>query len=160
MYSLPYFYTVQEPRNYITNILLAEDDEDDRAFFAEALTDINPNIELSHAHDGNQLLDLLNGGLNLLPEAVFLDLNMPLKNGFESLKEIRANAALDKVAVIILSTSWHQATIDTVYTLGANMYIIKPNSFHRLKDVIEKVLTTHLADIVPQPPKENFVLSS
>ncbi len=157
---MPYFYTVQEPRNYINNILLAEDDDDDRAFFAEALTDINPDIQLSHAHDGNQLLDLLNGGLNPLPDAVFLDLNMPMKNGFESLKEIRAKAAVDKVAIIILSTSWHQATIDTVYMLGANMYIIKPNSFPRLKDVIEKVLTTSLADMLPQPPKENFVLPS
>lgn len=80
----------------------------------------------------------------VLPQLIFLDLNMPIKNGLECLKEIRSDEKLKNISIAIYSTSNNQKDIENTFTYGANVYITKPSDFNTLKNLLEKaVLTTH-----------------
>jgi CheY-like chemotaxis protein len=107
-------------------ILLAEDDEDDRFFFRQAVLDSGIEAELTAVADGTQLIDLLlDRPEPLTPDVIFLDLNMPGINGKAALQEIRRQEKLAAVPVIILSTSIRLKDIDDTYRDGANRYISK-----------------------------------
>jgi CheY-like chemotaxis protein len=127
-------------------ILLADDDPDDRAFFAAALTEIANPTRLSTVQNGEELMDLLANENLKLPDVLFLDLNMPRKNGFECLIEIDANEKLKDLSVIIFSTSYPQNKnyelnlINTLFRMGAQVYIRKPNDFNQLKQLIRHTL--------------------
>ena len=83
------------------NLLLADDDEDDRIFFNEALQELPIDTSLNTVNDGQQLMNLLTSISTTLPDIIFLDLNMPLKTGYECLKEIKLNEKLKCLPVII-----------------------------------------------------------
>jgi CheY-like chemotaxis protein len=141
------------------NLLLADDDDDDCDFFKEALDEISVTANLSMVHDGVQLMERLeNTALNNLPDVVFLDLNMPRKNGLECLAEIKANQKLQNLPVIIFSTSLDSEIVDNLYKKGASYYIRKPGDFSKLKKVIEKALTTASENQFKQPERTNFIL--
>ena len=121
-------------------IVLVDDDEDDRMFFAEALQEIEINTELTEFHNGQEVLDYLSGDLESFPHLVFLDLNMPIMDGFQCLKEIRSNPDLKQLVVAIYSTSSSERDIEETFVNGANIYINKPNSFDELKRTISQVV--------------------
>src|SRR5580698_1127062 len=94
------------------NIMLADDDPDDRYFFEEALRDFPLPTQLTVVHDGEQLIQLLTNEVNELPHILFLDLNMPRKNGFECLSEIKTSEKLKQLPVIVFSTSFEQEVVN------------------------------------------------
>ena len=122
------------------HILLADDDEDDRAFFSEAITELKMDNKLTLFEDGKGLMDYLLHPDIKLPHILFLDLNMPGKTGLDCLKEIRANSRFKDVSVAIYSTSSSEKDIEDTFIEGANIYIKKPNDFSMLKKVIKEVL--------------------
>ena len=144
--------------NQILNIALADDDEDDRLFFQEAIDDISIRTKLSMFNDGQELMDYLNLPKIILPNLVFLDLNMPIKNGMQCLKEIRANPALDRVCIAIYSTSCSEKDIEDTFVHGANIYLNKPNNFSKLRDSIEKVLQINWQYHTSNLNRDNFLL--
>src|ERR1700675_4386029 len=101
------------------NILLADDDGDDCYFFKEALKECPVSTHLTTVPDGEHLMHLLTNGTRELPDVLFLDLNMPRKNGFECLSEIRENKKLKDLPVIIFSTSFEQEVVNLLYQNGA-----------------------------------------
>ena len=90
------------------NIQLADDDIDDRSFFEKALKEVSISNHLTTVNDGEHLMKYLADNLEQLPNILFLDLNMPRKNGFECLVEIRENEKLKDLSVVIFSTSYPQ----------------------------------------------------
>ncbi|MFD2940687.1 response regulator [Flavobacterium notoginsengisoli] len=142
------------------NLLLADDDEDDCLFFKEALDETSINAPLSIVHDGVQLMDYLksNNTTANFPDVLFLDLNMPKKNGLECLAEIKADEKLKKLPVIIFSTSLDSEIINNLYKNGASYYIRKPGDFSKLKKVIEIALTAASENNFKQPERANFIL--
>ena len=114
---------------HATNIILADDDEDDCLLFEEALKEIPLPTQLSIVHTGNQLMTRLTQKKEKLPDVIFLDLNMPGKNGFACLKEIRLNSKLENLPVFIFSTAFDQDMINLVYKDAAHYYIRKPSEF-------------------------------
>ena len=122
------------------HILLADDDEDDRAFFSEAITELKMDNKLTLFEDGKGLMDYLLHPDIKLPHILFLDLNMPGKTGLDCLKEIRANSRFKDVSVAIYSTSSSEKDIEDTFIEGANIYIKKPNDFSMLKKVIKEVI--------------------
>jgi len=124
----------------ITNIFLADDDEDDRFIFNEALKEIQMPTTLFTANDGEELMAALNSLTGNPPDVLFLDLNMPRKNGFQCLREIRQNRNLRSLRIIIFSTSYESDVIELLFKTGADHYIKKPTEFNELKNVIESVL--------------------
>jgi CheY-like chemotaxis protein len=121
-------------------ILLADDDEDDRTFFSEAIAELKMSNQLTLFNDGKDLMDYLTQPDVSLPHILFLDLNMPYKNGLDCLKEIRADQRYKDVSVAIYSTSSSEKDIEDTFVEGANIYIKKPNDFSQLKKVIKEVV--------------------
>lgn len=122
------------------NILLADDDTDDCLFFKKALEELSVNSELNIVNDGEQLMNYLDENSDNLPLVLFLDINMPRKNGLECLGEIRQNRKLKDLPVVIFSTSNSWDTINTLFRSGAHVFIHKPSDFSQLKQVIHHAI--------------------
>ncbi|PWB27015.1 response regulator [Flavobacterium sp. HTF] len=141
------------------NLLLADDDEDDCAFFKEALDELHLPVSLVTVNDGVQLMDFLSEkSVDNLPDILFLDLNMPRKNGSECLTEIKKIEKLQQLPVIIFSTSLDINIVDLMYEKGAMHYIRKPGDFSQLKKVIGNALAVTTENNFNQPAKEDFIL--
>ena len=122
------------------NLLLADDDKDDCLFFREALEELPFTANLVMVHDGVQLMQYLKQNTGMLPDILYLDLNMPRKNGFECLSEIKKHKKLRQLPVIIFSTSFNPQIVDHLQQQGAQYYIRKPAEFSNLKKVILRSL--------------------
>ncbi|KPM32118.1 Response regulator receiver domain-containing protein [Croceitalea dokdonensis DOKDO 023] len=142
----------------IMKIALADDDVDDRMLFEEAIESIAIKTQLNLFVDGQQLMDHLQKSKLALPEIIFLDLNMPIKNGMQCLQEIRGDQTLRHLCVAIYSTSSSEKDIEETFVQGANIYINKPNSFGALKKAIEKVLKINWQYHTSNLNKGNFLL--
>ncbi len=154
------------------NIILADDDMDDCLFFKEAVEELQLPTQLSTLHDGEQLMQHLNNavrtqnlpagqaGFASLPDVLFLDLNMPRKNGFECLSEIKRNQKLRQLPVIIFSTSFEQEVVNLLYKNGAQYFIRKPSEFSQFKKIVHQTITTlTVPQKISQRTRENFVLT-
>ncbi|HEY0031087.1 MAG TPA: response regulator, partial [Bacteroidia bacterium] len=102
------------------NIVLADDDKDDHFLFAKALQEMPVSTCLTPISDGEKLMRYLSENLKQLPDVIFLDLNMPRKNGSECLTEIKLNRRLQHLPIIIYSTSFHKDILDLLYKYGAS----------------------------------------
>jgi CheY-like chemotaxis protein len=140
-------------------LLLADDDEDDCLFFIDALAELPVATHLTTVHDGEQLMHWLTTNTGPLPQALFLDLNMPRKGGYECLVEIKADQRLRQIPVIIFSTSFEKEVADLLFKKGAISCIRKPTDFSQLKQAIQQALSlltpangTHSAteEVVPK----------
>jgi PAS domain S-box-containing protein len=120
-------------------LLLVDDDIDDIESLTEIIFDISPTINVSVAKNGNEMIKLLESEAQL-PDFIFLDLNMPIKTGFECLTEIRSSEKWKAIKVVVLTTSTQREQINEVYKLGADLYIRKPNSYNAFKDMLSKCL--------------------
>lgn len=125
--------------NKIKHILLADDDTDDCYFFKQALAELNVTAKFTNVFDGEQLMVFLKEGIEL-PDVLFLDLNMPRKDGLACLIEIKSSSKLRKMPVVALSTSYHRATADKLHEKGAICFFQKPNEFDELKICIARAL--------------------
>lgn len=126
--------------NVLISILLADDDEDDRLIFKEAFEEIKIKTILKTVNDGVELMNHLNINADDLPDILFLDLNMPLKNGMDCLNEIKLSKRLKDIPVAIYSTSASEEDIEDTFVKGASIYIKKPSDFGTLKEIIEEVI--------------------
>lgn len=141
------------------NILLADDDTDDCIFFKEAVEEMLLITNLTVVNEGEQLMQLLTNEVTALPDVLFLDLNMPRKNGFECLSEIKNNKKLKQLPVVIFSTSFEQEVVNLLYKNGAQYFIRKPSEFSQFKKIIQHTITLIAQENISQPVKENFVLT-
>ena len=139
-------------------IILADDDEDDRLFFTDAFDELKITTRVKTFNDGVYLMDYLNGEGSLLPNVLFLDLNMPRKSGMECLKEIKQNSKFKDIAIAIYSTSASEEDIEKTFVLGANIYIKKPSDFKTLKNVLSEVVTINWQYHTNGLNKDNFLL--
>ncbi|MCK5124620.1 MAG: response regulator [candidate division Zixibacteria bacterium] len=142
----------------IVTILIADDDPDDRMMIQDAFDENKLANNLVFVENGEELLDyLFNRGdytdqLKYQPPGlVLLDLNMPKLDGREALKEIKSNASLSQIPVIILTTSQAEEDICSSYSLGVNSFITKPITFDSLVNII-KSLAYYWFQIVELPP--------
>ena len=143
----------------VLNLILADDDMDDCLLFKEALEKLPVPTFLTQVHYGDHLMQWLMTRTNDLPDAVFLDLNMPRKNGFQCLTEIRHHEKLKFIPIFVISTSYEKEIADLLYKNGANYYIRKPNEFAKLRYIIHQALRLLLKSGAAQPPKEQFLLT-
>ncbi len=154
-----------DPVPTLKNILLADDDPDDCDLFRIAIRELKIEATLTTVYDGVQLMNLLKE-YGTLPCVLFLDQNMPKKNGTACLKEIKSDEKLSKLPVYILSTSSDKDTIKKLYLGGARHYIKKPNGFSDLKKLVLHALKLTVQDqdctggIKELQSEENFVLSN
>ena len=140
------------------NVLLADDDKDDCLFFTDILSNIPVGTSLTIVKDGDQLISHLAKNGEILPEVIFLDLNMPKKNGYECLAEIKSNVSLNNIPVIIFSTSYDEEKANRLYDNGAHYYICKPTNFKDLQDAVQRALQL-LQKSDERPQKQDFLIT-
>lgn len=147
---------------YLRNnlLVLTDDDPDDCEFFLDTIETIDIDIPIRVFRRGDHLMEYLTNENSKLPDIIFLDLNMPVKNGFECLKEIRSNDKLKKICTIIFSTSYSNSDIELCYQLGANAYIQKPFNQEEMKNILKNTLDTDWNDPCSTLEKHNFVLQA
>ncbi|CAH8283191.1 response regulator receiver domain-containing protein [Mariniflexile fucanivorans] len=141
----------------IYKIILADDDEDDRLLFSEALEDISLKTSLSLFKHGQELLDYLFQPNVELPNLIFLDINMPIVNGMQCLTEIRNHPNLKDLFIAMYSTSSSEKDIEDSFKKGANIYINKPSCFTKLCEMVEKTLTINWLAHNSNLNKETFI---
>ncbi len=127
-------------------ILLIEDDMDDQLFFKLAVAEIDPKAEcLLARHGSDGITKLL--AMEEPPDLVFLDLNMPVMNGFECLKEIKKNPDLPEVPIIIFSTSNDEKDILRAKEMGAAGYLHKPNDNEDLINTLKEIYAVDFENV-------------
>ncbi len=147
-------------------ILMADDDIDDRLMAKEASEEARLYSTLIFVEDGEELMEYLyhrgkyadHSGFPQ-PDLILLDLNMPLKDGREALREIKSDPDLRHIPVIVLTTSKAEEDICLVYDLGANSFITKPVSFEGIVDVM-KSLAQYWFHIVELPSERCRMISN
>lgn len=144
--------------NDFTHIILADDDEDDRDFFSDAFNDLKMQTKVSLFNDGLQLMNYLKNPISVLPDILFLDLNMPFKSGLECLYEIKASVKLKNIVIVIYSTSASDEDVEATFVSGANIYIKKPSNFDALKKILKEVVTINWHYQTSGLNKDNFLL--
>ena len=120
-------------------ILLADDDMDDRELFTEAITQINKNIAIHHAENGSQALNKLKE-LPTKPDMIFLDINMPVMNGWECLKTIKEDQTYQHIPVVIYSSSSNHREKQIATDMGASLFFTKPNDFYVFKEKLQLII--------------------
>ena len=146
-------------------VLVAEDDPDDRLMIKEAFEEYCVSNPLTFVNDGEALMDYLHRRgpyTDLrdtpLPGIILLDLNMPKKDGHVALKEIKASESLQRIPVVVLTTSRSDEDIVRSYGLGVSSFITKPVTFDELCAVV-KALSHYWFEIVALP-NNNFAKAS
>lgn len=117
--------------------MLIDDDEDDREIFLSVVESIAPTVLCAIATNGQDAISKLTNS-DWLPQIIFLDLNMPLMDGKQFLREVKKSDVLKTIPVVVLSTSSDKETIIQTQNLGAEKFITKPDRYsdweERLKD--------------------------
>lgn len=127
--------------------LLADDDADDASLFCEALTEIASSIECYTAENGVELFELLS---KHDPDVIFLDINMPIMNGWECLRKLKSNSYYQGIPIIMYSTSAAKRDIDLAYDLGVSLFLTKPEDFSELSRILSVVATTSGESLLAQ----------
>lgn len=141
----------------ILNVVLAEDDPDDLVIFQLAIDSLPLDIHLTHEDDGEKLLALLR---RYIPDIIFLDINLPQKNGINCISEIRKDTRLDNVPVIMYTAHTHEKFIGDSFSGGANFYLLKSNSVSELARRLGLVFSVKWKKFSYYPPKSQFVIGA
>jgi CheY-like chemotaxis protein len=144
-----------QPNYAPQDVLLAEDDVDDVLIFRLALNKIPIVISLRHAKDGDTLFELLS---QRIPDIIFLDINMPCKDGVSCIGEIRRHSEYNNIPVIMYTSHRGARHIDECYSNGANFYILKGSTIAELAEKLKKIFSIDWKNYAYYPPKSEFVL--
>jgi len=146
--------------NEALHLLLTDDNKSEHVFFKHALNYIDASIKLTSMPGGIELMQYLENDQNPLPDILFLDVNMPFKNGKECLSAIRANARFKDVAVVMYSTSDAQKDTDDTFALGADLYVRKPTGKEDLSEILNAVLALYKQGKMKNRSRSGYVLST
>ena len=139
------------------NLLFVEDDRDDREFITDALEKLNIPYEVSFAMDCFEIFKLF--GENKVFDIIFMDINLPLMNGKDCLKQIKADERHKHIPVIIFTGSSAQMDIDFGYNNGAHYHVVKPIAHINFVASLKIVLGINWKEKPPRPPFEKYIIN-
>ncbi len=137
-------------------IAFVDNDQDDRWLFEEALEELSIKCTLKVFKTGKEFMNELNTSQEK-PDIIFLDLNMPVKSGFDCLKEIQQNESFKDINIIVYASHINEEYINTTFDSGANLYIRKPSSFNDIKETLNEVLKKNWVVHNANLNKDNFI---
>jgi len=142
-------------------VLLVEDNPDDADLTREVLQETNVRMELNVVHDGVEAIAFLRHEGKYWgvprPDLILLDLNMPRKDGWEVLVEIKGDDALKLIPVVILTTSEAEEDIAAAYSYHANCYVIKPVDLDQFIQVVNSIENFWLTTVKLPPPDSSLI---
>jgi CheY-like chemotaxis protein len=119
------------------HIALIDDDQDDCEIFGDALHEFDGQLKLSCLSENERLISFLE---EKKPDLIFLDVNMPRKNGYECLREIRSTPTFQRTPVIMYSNTGRKEDVEKAYSIGANLFLRKPATFGGLVEALQRVV--------------------
>ena len=122
-------------------ILVVDDDADDRELFRDALHETDSSAVYMSACNGQEALDFFRQPDHIIPDFIFLDINMPRMDGRQCLVRLRQLPRLDKVPIVIFTTLKPGYEGEEYRQLGANLYVTKPMLYAELKKIIRSIIT-------------------
>jgi CheY-like chemotaxis protein len=122
-------------------LFIIDDDVEDQEIFMEAVKEVYPTIQCFTSTNGEEALDELEKNESVLPDLIFLDLNMPKLNGKQILREIKNRSTLSTIPVIMYSTSFAPRDIEEISQLGAAFHLLKPSRFDDLCHALAEILS-------------------
>lgn len=137
-------------------VLLAEDEGDEYVGFLRAVNKQSSDIQVMRLDNGYSLLNMLQTAIE--PYAIFLDVNMPYKNGLHTLVEIRQMERFVYVPVIMFSKSDYTSNVDLAYEFGANFFIKKCLSEEKLSTILSNIFSSTYFHTGTQPPRDEFLI--
>jgi CheY-like chemotaxis protein len=138
----------------INSIVLADDDQDDLSIFQDVLSSLNKQITLDIVSNGNELMSLLD---HYCPDLLFLDLEMPYKNGLECLVEIKKKPSLNNLPIVIFSSTTRPSNIQTAYDMGGHLFLVKSALYKEHYEAIKAILNMDWSN--PNAIKENYCVN-
>lgn len=139
------------------NIVLADNEAAERRLFQIILDESKLEVNLTMLSTGDKLLEMLRT-TEALPDIIFLDIDMPLKNGIQTLAEIRSDHRLNKIPVIMYTNNLNEKTIDAAWYNRADYYVIKPSDIKQIQLIFEWLLANHTTH--KQVRRNRFVINS
>ena len=130
-----------------TKVLLADDDQDDRELFSEALASLDADIAYEGVEDGKEALETLQKKATR-PSIIFLDINMPVMSGWDVLKQLKSSEQYGDIPVIVYSTSSGLREKKTAFDLGALCFVTKPDDIKMIRGMLEIVLNSIHRNVV------------
>ena len=130
-------------------ILLVDDDLDDQVYFRDAVNEVSPTLQCEVANNGCEALKQIE--IPPPPDLIFMDLNMPVMNGYECLVTLRKMDQYKDIPIIIFTTSNSSQDIAQAKKLGAALYFTKPADFKMLCNQLDRILDLDFSQF-------NFVL--
>lgn len=140
-------------------VVLADDDKDDQELFTEALDHAEIPADVTTVDNGQELINHLKDPAEPNPDIIFLDINMPVKDGKQVLAEIKADETLKDIPTVMLSTSENPKDVEETFNAGANLYVKKPYSFKNFVLLLKKIFTLKWAGALLKPLRKNFLIS-
>ena len=137
-------------------VIIADDDRDDSLILLSVLLSMSRELTVITVPNGEKLINILE---KVSPHFIFLDINMPKKNGFEVLKHIRSTKRSNQPKVIMCSTSSSVNDIRTSEALGADMYVTKPTDMKHLNKMIEDIFERDWSGIANKNIPGKFLIS-
>ncbi len=141
----------------VNDVILAEDDNDDAYIFRVAVEETTYPIIIRHAEDGEKLFMLLK---EQIPDILFLDIQMPCKDGMACIMEIRKDRKYDNMPVIMYSAMAFGKYVDHCFENGANFFLPKTGSLDTLVSKLKYIFSLNWKAYMHYPTKQDFVLSA
>ena len=141
-----------------TRFLIADDDTDDSGMFCEALYHVAPKkMQCLRVENGQELFEFLSHEGRSMPDLIFLDINMPIMNGWQCLKKLKDDSSWKQIPTIMYSTSSSRRDIDLAYELGAMLFVTKPEDIDELRGILEVFATSSEGSLVNELHKFSSV---
>jgi CheY-like chemotaxis protein len=138
---------------------LIDDDPTDQKFFQMAVSRISTVVDCEFADNGSEALYSLHYSESLEPDFIFLDINMPLLDGIECLREMRKMKKLEHLPIYMYSTSADETITENCMTLGATGFIKKVASVNALKEALSEVLFVQKENSFKHTPQFSFIFN-
>ena len=142
----------------IFNILLVEDDDDDFDIFYSVVSSLPGKFRILRTSNGVTLCSLIQTSLK--PGIIFLDINMPYKDGFACLEEIKTIENYKPIKVVMYSGSGNAKEIEKCYSLGADFFLVKPSCYSSAQQQLIELFQNNYFVGNMKPPREEFVFNS
>jgi CheY-like chemotaxis protein len=140
-------------------VLLADDDRDDAEIFHEALEQVESSTQFFRVEDGSEVFAFLNNEDNPLPDVIFLDLNMPIMNGWQCLSMLRNKKEFGSIPVIIYTTSSNPRDLELAKDLKADGLITKPSDPNVLTRILTLIIQSVGSERFDEALREAYFLS-
>jgi CheY-like chemotaxis protein len=128
------------PKENTLKVLLVDDDATDRELFVDAINLVGKKFTVSEAANGEEAIEYLTSTA-VLPDLIILDLNMPVKDGRMTLRELKQHDLFRRIPVCIMSTSSAHFDVLNAYEDRANLFLVKPHDFKELIEMLSSLLT-------------------